>query len=169
MGELWFSLHPGTLNGFQFDNSLALVYGFNRNPDFKGTGINGAYLPLIPPARLLSSLSKKTIFKSGKIASITPIIEMETTFKQIRYFGYNNSETETPAYTLVSCGIQTQIRYGSQKTFSIQLQAANLFDKSYQSHLNRLKYFEYYNQSPNGRLGMYDMGRSINVKAILPF
>ena len=50
-----------------------------------------------------------------------------------------------------------------------QLQANNLLDKTYQSNLSRLKYFEYYTQSPNSHLGIYNMGRNICLKAIVSF
>jgi iron complex outermembrane receptor protein len=45
----------------------------------------------------------------------------------------------------------------------------NLFNKAYQSNLSRLKYFENYKQSPNGYSGIYNMGRNISFKVILPF
>ncbi len=48
-------------------------------------------------------------------------------------------------------------------------QVNNLFDLAYQSNLNRLKYFEYYNESPNNKSGIYNMGRNIGFKAIVPF
>ena len=45
------------------------------------------------------------------------------------------------------------------------VQVNNLFDKAYQSHLSRLKYFEDYD---NGN-GIYDMGRNITFKLIFAF
>ena len=51
----------------------------------------------------------------------------------------------------------------------MQVQANNLFDVAYQSGLSRLKYFEYYESSPGGRSGIYNMGRNICLKLIAPF
>jgi iron complex outermembrane receptor protein len=45
----------------------------------------------------------------------------------------------------------------------------NLFDTAYQNHLSRLQYFEYYTASPNGKKGIYNMGRNICIKVIVPF
>ena len=45
----------------------------------------------------------------------------------------------------------------------------NIFDKAYQSNLSRLKYFEEWSASPNGHLGIYNMGRNSIVKLIMPF
>ena len=50
-----------------------------------------------------------------------------------------------------------------------QFQVNNAFDKAYQSNLSRLKYFEYYSSSTSGHYGMFNMGRNICLKAILPF
>ncbi len=33
--EVWFSIHPEKWSGFSFDNSLAVVYGFNRKTIYK--------------------------------------------------------------------------------------------------------------------------------------
>ncbi|MEJ7666000.1 MAG: hypothetical protein WKG07_44035 [Hymenobacter sp.] len=40
---------------------------------------------------------------------------------------------------------------------------------AYQAHLNRLKYFEYYAASPNGRSGIYGLGRNLSAKIVVPF
>ncbi|WP_460503620.1 hypothetical protein, partial [Hymenobacter agri] len=49
------------------------------------------------------------------------------------------------------------------------LQVDNVFDTAYQAHLNRLKYFEYYAASPTGRTGIYNPGRNVAVKVVVPF
>ena len=60
---------------------------------------------------------------------------------------------------------------GPEKREILQLflQVDNVFDTVYQSHLNRLKYFEYYAASPTGRLGIYNPGRNLSVKVVVPF
>jgi iron complex outermembrane receptor protein len=42
-------------------------------------------------------------------------------------------------------------------------------DLAYQDHLSRLQYFEYYAASPNGRSGLYNMGRNACLKVIRSF
>jgi iron complex outermembrane receptor protein len=44
-----------------------------------------------------------------------------------------------------------------------------VFDAAYQAHLNRLKYFEYYQTPPNGRTGIYNPGRNVSLKVVVPF
>ncbi len=167
--EVWFSIHPQSINGLQFNNNLAIIYGFNRKGEFKNKGTNGSHLPLIPPAQILSSVSKKTLIPSSFLTALTPRVEAETALQQNRYFGYNHSETATPAYTLFNCGLQADLNLGGTQSAFLQVQVNNLLNTAYQSHLNRLKYFEHYSQSPNGYLGIYDMGRNICMKFCFSF
>ena len=46
--------------------------------------------------------------------------------------------------------------------------ANNLFDVAYQDHLSRLKYFEFYSNSPTGHYGIYNMGRNVAIKIDFP-
>lgn len=167
--EFWLSIHPEKWNGFSFDNSIAVVYGFNKKTIYQNEDTNGEYLPLIPPLKWLSSISNKFQPNTKYFTSLTPKIELELAVAQNRYLGLNNTETPTPAYALFNSGISAEIKYSKTQTLQLQFQVNNLFDKAYQSNLSRLKYFEYYNQSPNGFLGMYNMGRNICLKIILPF
>jgi len=168
-GEFWLSVHPEKLKGFRWDNSMSLVYGFNRKSDFKGKGTQGEYLPLIPPMMINSSLSQKFEPKSKWLTSISPKFEVEYSATQNRYLGLNGTETATPTYTLFNLGLTAEINYKADKNILFVFQVNNLFDKAYQSHLNRLKYFEYYESSPNGRYGIYNMGRNFTMKVIVPF
>ena len=107
--------------------------------------------------------------KSKFFYSLTPKVEMEFEAAQNRYLGLNNTETPTPSYTLLNMGIMKEINYSKTKNIQFQFQVNNLFDVAYQSHLSRLKYFEYYAQSPDGHLGIYNMGRNVTLKAVVPF
>jgi iron complex outermembrane receptor protein len=167
--ELMLNIHPTGLKGFSFDNSFSMVYGFNRKKAFKNEGLNGEFLPLIPPAKLLSSLNQTIKTKSKIFQEINGKIEAEYSAAQNRYVALNSTETATPSYTLFNFSINTTINVSKNNSFQLQLQANNIFDKAYQSNLSRLKYFEYYSRSPNGHFGMYNMGRNICVKAIVPF
>jgi iron complex outermembrane receptor protein len=167
--EASFSWHPNSLKGFSFDNSFSLVYGYNRKKDFQKGGIEGEFLPLIPPAKLLSSMNKEFQLQSKVFTSLNFKAEMEFNAAQNRYLALNNTETATPHYTLFNFSVNTEINFTKNNLLQLQFQLNNAFDVSYQSNLSRLKYFEYYSQSPNGKLGMYNMGRSFGVKAILSF
>lgn len=167
--ELMLNIHPAILKGFSFNNSFSFVYGFNRNQSYKNKGLDGEFLPLIPPIKLLSSINQNIKTASKIFEEINVKIEAEFSAAQNRYLAFNNTETVTPAYTLFSMAINTKINLSKNYAFQFQVQVNNIFDKAYQSNLSRLKYFEYYTQSPNGHFGMYNMARNICVKAIVPF
>lgn len=168
-GEFWFALHPRNWKGFRWDNNLSVVYGYNRQSELKGKGTEGEYLPLIPPLTINSSLLQRIESKSKWLNSITPKLEVEHSAPQNKYFGINGTETATPSYTLFNLGFTAEIKFTEDHIIHFVFQVNNLFDKAYQSHLNRLKYFEYYEKTPNGRYGIYNMGRNFALKIILPF
>jgi iron complex outermembrane receptor protein len=97
-------------------------------------------------------------------------IEFDYFAKQDRVYLADNTETATPGYALLGAGIGTDIINKSSKVlFSIAVSANNLTNAAYQSHLSRLKYFEQYPNNPTGRSGIYNMGRNISFKLIVPF
>jgi iron complex outermembrane receptor protein len=167
--EAWLSIHPQKLQGFSFENNFALVYGFNRKKEYDGKGVNGEYLPLIPPLKILTGVTQKIPTHSKAFPTVTSKIEAEINAAQNRFLSLNNTETPTPGYTLLNAGITMEVVYLKHQTLLLQLQVNNLLDKVYQSNLSRLKYFEYYSQSPNGHLGMYNMGGAFHLKMVVPF
>lgn len=165
--EAGFSVHPVQFNGFSFDNNFSVVYGFNRNAVYTNKQEQGEYLPLIPPLKVWSSITQKLMMNTKW--SLTPRIEMEFAARQNRFLGLNNTETPTPGYALLHMGFAAEISCLGSRPLQLYLQVNNLLDKVYQSNLSRLKYFEYYSHSPSGYQGMYNMGRDICLKMVLPF
>ncbi|MEP6712320.1 MAG: hypothetical protein ABJA37_07895 [Ferruginibacter sp.] len=97
-------------------------------------------------------------------------IELDGYAAQNKFYGVDHTETTTPGYLLFNAGWGTTLITKKGKALvKLFLQVDNLLDKVYQSHLNRLNYFEYYEFSPNGLYGNYNMGRNVSVKAIVPF
>ncbi len=162
-------IHPANFKNFNFNNSFSLVYGFNLNPKFKNAGVNGEYLPFVPPPRLLSSVSYDIPTKGKTISMIHLKTEADCNAAQNRYLGLYKTETPTAAYTLLNASVLADINYTKKYVMQFQLTINNVFNTAYQSHLSRLQYFEYYAQSSNGHYGIYNMGRNICVKLILPF
>ena len=64
-------------------------------------------------------------------------------------------------------GIGGSIAIRDKTAFSFALTANNITDVAYQSHLSRLKYTAL--NTVSGRMGVFDMGRSINLKINIPF
>jgi len=59
-------------------------------------------LPLIPPFQWLSSVSREWQLRKGWFASLDPRIELEYNRAQDRYLKLYQTETYTPAFTLVN-------------------------------------------------------------------
>jgi iron complex outermembrane receptor protein len=155
------NIHPQSLPWLNFNNSLSYVIGKTERK----------HLPLLPPLQLRSGL-KLVANRTSKSVFSKPYINMEVNYygDKNRFYALDDTETYTAGYTLFSLGIGTGIKNKQQKTvLEIFVQAENLFDVAYQSHLNRLKYFEYFTTSPDGRSGIYNMGRNYSVKLIVPF
>ncbi|WP_414845469.1 TonB-dependent receptor [Chryseobacterium sp. IT-36CA2] len=157
--EAWLSLHPEKWKGFNFETSLSVIYGFNRDKKFKNKETQGEYLPLISPLKLSGNLSQKISIRSKLISSVTPTAEVEFSAAQNRYMGLDNTETATPDYTLFNIGASVAIHYSENHSAVLQFQVNNAFDRAYQSHLSRLKYLG----------NIYNMGRNISLKLIVPF
>ena len=139
--------------GFKWTNNFAITYGFNRNPAYKGKGIMGEYLPLIPPLRLISTVQQTVTLHSKYIPSCFANVGMEFDNQQNRYLALTNTETYTPSYTLFNISLGMTVKYNQKKNSNllIQFQTNNLFNVAYQSNLSRLKYFEFYTQSPTDK------------------
>jgi iron complex outermembrane receptor protein len=168
-GEATLNIHPRSLKGFSFDNSFALVYGYNRKAAYQGTGIQGAYLPLIPPARLLSSVGKKVNINKYACRDLELKAELEYNGAQSRYLALDGTETATAAYGLLNLAVHTSLKVNGMKDIKLQLAVNNVTDKAYQSNLSRLKYFEYYTRRADENSGIYGMGRNICLKGIISF
>jgi iron complex outermembrane recepter protein len=72
-----------------------------------------------------------------------------------------------PAYTLYNLSIGEDVTNKGKTIFSIYVSADNVLVLAFQSHLSRLKYTS--ENYATGRMGIYDMGRNISFKMIVPF
>ena len=167
--EATINIHPVILKGFSFDNSFSIINGYNLSSSYKHKGVNGEYLPFMPPVRLVSGISQEIKTRSSIITFLTLKCLADINAAQNHYLSLDQTETATPAYTLVNLGILTTVKYNQNYSMQFQVQVNNLMNTAYQSNQSRLKYFEYYTASPNGHLGIYGMGRNICVKVIMPF
>lgn len=167
--EAWGSYRPNWCKALDISFVASNVYAFNRDAIWKGQKTNGEYLPLIPPFHTSAIVSYLHTFRNKYLNTIEFHAEHQFYAAQNRFLGFNQTETATPAYHLFSFGLSTKIKYAKEKQMMLVFQVDNLLNKVYQSHLSRLKYFEYYQNSPNGKMGIYGMGRNFSVKLIVPF
>jgi len=160
-GEMTVDIHPHPLDWLHFENSFSFVEAKQKDqPD------STRYLPFTPAPKLTTELKAATRRLGKHFANAYIKISMENVFAQNKYFKAYRTETATPAYTLFDMGLGSDITLGARTLCSIYLAANNLTDVAYQSHLSRLKY-ESMNMA-TGRSGVYNMGRNISLKIIIP-
>ena len=159
--ETKFDLHPHPLDWLHFENTLSVVSGrFNALID------GSDYIPFMPPARLQSEL--RADIKNWKLLRNGYFkIELDRAASQKKIFTGFDTETITPSYALIHVGLGGNIDFKNKTLFSFALSVNNLTDVAYQSHLSRLKYTAL--NVLSGRSGVFNMGRSINLKLNIPF
>ncbi len=170
-GELGLNMHPSAVSWLKWDNSIAYVAGLNRNDAMIALYGNAArYLPFVPPLQVRSELKATRKQQIGRFTGLYIRASVAYNAAQHQYYGVDNTETPTDAYTLwgAGCGA-TMVTKDGADIFKIYFQAENITDVAYQSNMNRLKYFEYYTAAPNGKSGIYNMGRNLSLKIIVPF
>jgi iron complex outermembrane receptor protein len=171
-GEVAFNIHPTALPWVSLRTGAAIVIGLNQNPELRErVGNAGRYLPLIPAPSSRSELRFTAPERAGSRLTASYLrFTVDATATQNRFFAVDGAETRTPGYVLTGMGVGTSLRTkGGREAVQLVLQGDNLFNVAYQAHLNRLKYFEYYAASPNGRSGIYSPGRNLSVKVVVPF
>ena len=86
--------------------------------------------------------------------------------KQTHIYRADDTETKTPGYALLSLSAGSDIQVKGKKVAELYITADNLLDKAYQNHLSRLKYADV--NAATGRRGIFNMGRNITFKIVVP-
>jgi iron complex outermembrane receptor protein len=154
-------LHPHPLDWLHWQNTLSFVRGLFREP------VEGVRdLPMIPAMRWLSEIRGEFLKKGKLISNLIVFVELDHTAEQDKAFTAFQTETTTPAYTLLHAGFSGNFMVKKRTLFSLYFNARNITDKSYQSHLSRLKYTS---MNPvTGRQGVFNMGRNFSIKLNIP-
>lgn len=163
-----FDLH--IIKNLHFENTASLLYGDNKS--FPGIERNESnrYVPQIQPFKFTSELRYNFAENSKVLENSFVKAQLEVTGRQNRVYSYDGTETPTAGYSLINLGFGTSLlNKKGNSVVDIYLLANNIFNVAYQNHLSRLKYLEDYSASPNGHLGIYDMGRNINLKLVKTF
>jgi iron complex outermembrane recepter protein len=159
--EFNIDFHPHPLDWLHVENSVSLIRG-----QFKAALDGSKNLPGIPSARWLSEIRIELFKKSKAIKNSFINLQLDNVFAQNHPFTGYNTETPTPAYTLLNLGYSTQIQHRNKTLFSISLVGQNITDVAYQHHLNRLKYGPV--NEATGRMGVFNMGRNFSFKVNIP-
>ncbi len=160
--EATLDIHPHPIDWLHFQNTFSYVAG-SLKEQIEGT----KNLPFIPAPKLLTEL-RGDFKKLGKnISNFYVKLELDNNFRQTRAFTAFDTETATPAYSLLNVGIGTNIQANNGKTlFTINIAANNVGDVAYQNHLSRLKYTA--QNVATARNGVFNMGRNFSVKLNIP-
>ena len=158
-GEVSIEIHPlerlHFLNTFSYVDSRQL-----HQPE------ESRYLPFIPAPRWTSGLKFDIPTANLPFNNAYASIGLECYLKQSHYYKHDDTETETPSYSLVNLSLGTDISYHKKKIATLHIIANNIFDRAYQNHLSRLKYADV--NPITGRQGVFDMGRNICMKLLIP-
>ncbi len=161
--EIYVDIHPHPLDWLHIENAFSFVQAIQQNqPD------STQYLPFIPAGKYRGEL--KAQFQSvGKLLTDVYVkFAVDHYFAQYRFYAAFGTETGTPAYTLLSAGMGGNVKAFKRKDFmSLFISVENLGDVAYQSHLSRLKYAP--ENLATGRVGVFNQGRNVSVKAIFNF
>lgn len=159
--EFNLDIHPHPLDGLHIENTLSYVKGRFKN------AIDGSYnLPSIPPLRWISEIRYELKKNKGKLKNNYVSFQLDHSLRQSHPFTGFNTETETPAYTLINIGAGTQFIKNGKQICSLSLVAQNVTNVTYQNHLSRLKYTA--ENILTGRTGVFNMGRNFSVKLNIP-
>lgn len=138
-GEVGFHLHPHPLDWLHIESSFETVTGKQAN---------AGYLPLIPANSLTNIL--RIEFEKPWLKKGYSFIKLTSTFNQTKVSAF---ETHTAGYSLWSAGLGGSFSlFKNEATFT--LSGTNLTNKTYISHLSRLKPDGIFNMGANVMLGL---------------
>ena len=158
--EAGVDIHP--IHSLHFENTFSLVDAqqLHASEDAK-------YLPMTPAPRWTSELKYELSHHGHKTLNNAYVaIGLEHNLAQNHYYKVDDTETRTPAYTLLSLSVGTDLNIHKKKIAELYVTAENLLNTAYQNHLSRLKYCDVNNAT--GRQGVFNMGRNIVFKVVVP-
>ncbi len=166
-GEFSLDIHPWPW--LHFENSLTLTYGQNL-----GTGGKVAdslkYLPFIPPAHSHSELRASFDKGFSSLRKVYAFVGFDHFDAQAHYFSAYGTETYTSGYNLLSAGIGGNlVNKAGKKVIELYIEGTNLANVNYQSNMSRLKYFDNPVVPPGVQPGIFNMGRNVSFKVVVPF
>ena len=178
--EAGIDFHP--VHSLHFGNTFSYVDARHRARCFSNGGRSEKYLPYTPAPRLTSELKWELLHhshptlgthshhlhhaKGFSADNLYVAAGLECYLRQSHVYAVDNTETATPSYTLLNLSAGTDLTWKDRKVAELYITADNLLNRAYQSHLSRLKYADV--NSITGRQGVYNMGRNVTVKLVVP-
>ncbi|WP_339712759.1 TonB-dependent receptor [uncultured Kriegella sp.] len=142
--ELGFHLHPHPLDWLHIESSFESVTGKLSSDE---------YLPLIPANNLTNTLRVEFNNRSTSLQSYYAFVTLNSVFDQNKT---NTFETNSDGYNLLNLGLGGSIFLGKQQ-IDLRISGNNILNKTYISHLSRLK-----------TDGIANIGRNVNLGISIP-
>jgi iron complex outermembrane receptor protein len=80
------------------------------------------------------------------------------------------SQAPTAGYTLFNFGAGNDfMNKNGSKAFSLYITVNNVFNTAYMDYMSRFKYYPANYAANPVRVGVYNMGRNVSVKLLVPF
>ena len=169
----YLNIHPTNAKWIELDNSFTYIYSIFLN---QGNSDSTRYVPFTPAPRLTSNVkfnipTEHTILKSTYVE-----IGLAHYWAQNDIYSAEYNELPSYAYTLYNAGVGTN--FVSKKTkrvvCSLFINCTNLMNIAYFDHTSRPVYFLTYHgvdaiTVTNPTQGIYNMGRNVGFKLIVPF
>jgi iron complex outermembrane receptor protein len=166
-GEFYLDIHP--VPWLHFENALTLTYGTNLIGGGKAPD-SLKYLPFMPPPHTHSELRATSAKGFGRIRSGYVFIGFDHYNPQNRFFAAYGTETYTAGYNLLSAGVGMKLVNAAGKSIlELYFEGTNLANVNYQSNMSRLKYFDNPVVPPGVQPGIFNMGRNVSFKVVVPF
>lgn len=138
-GEFGFNYHPKKIDWLHLQSNYEMVVAQEND---------GAYLPLTPADKINTTI--KTVFDKNSFKDIYFLINLQNVFKQTNVGPF---ETVSNGYNLLNLGFGSSLLL-ENLTMNFYLNANNVLDTKYISHLSRLKINSIPNQGRNISIGL---------------
>ncbi len=174
--EAMLDIHPSGWKWFEWYSAYSGVNAYLKNvPD------SAKYLPFTPPSKIISNITVSLKKKSKIVRNSYVRFGIAYTFQQSHvYYAssvYNGttdplllkaSNSPTPGYLLLNAGAGTDLLKKGRKMCSIYVSVNNLANLPYIDYMSRFKYYDANLANGVNRVGVYNMGRNISFKVLIP-
>ena len=177
-GEVTLDIHPSVVKFLELNATVSYVTG-----GLTGISDSTKYLPFVPPMRITADL----IFHFGKIGKfmndaylrfgVINVAQQSNVYREAAIytalsssstpFEYAASQNAEAGYTLFNAGLGGHILKHDGKEFcELYVICNNLLDAGYMDYMSRFKYYPV--NTLTNRVGVFNMGRNLSVKLIIP-
>jgi iron complex outermembrane recepter protein len=177
-GEMSLDIHPSGLKWLELNATASYVTGGLLNvPDTL------KYLPFVPPLKItgdviihLGNVGNFIDHAYVRVGVINVAQQNDVYTQSATFMGLSTAETPaeyaaslaaTAGYTLFNAGLGGHILKHGHEFCELYVICNNIMNTTYMDYMSR---FKYYPVDPiTGRVGVFNMGRNVSIKMIIPF